>query len=166
MRIDRLVEPLAEVLRDAVAGGASVGFLRSLGPDEAGAYWRGVFAELSGGGRHLLVARDGADVVGTVQLVPCLKPNGRHRAEVQKLLVRTDRRGRGVGTALMDAVEGLARGLGVRLLVLDTESGCDAERLYRRRGYVLVGEVPDYALSPDGTPRPSAFYYRLLGEQQ
>jgi hypothetical protein len=45
------------------------------------------------------------------------------------------------------------------MLVLDTTTGGDAERLYARMGCVRVGEIPDYALMPrSGLPGTTLFY--------
>src|SRR5579884_3819302 len=78
---------LVALLQDTVASGASVGFLHPLADADATAYLRGVIAEMAQGSRHLLVARQGGDIVGMVQLALETKANGLHRAEVQKLMV-------------------------------------------------------------------------------
>jgi len=152
---------LAELLRDAVDGGASVGFLPPLAPAEAAAYWDGVIASL-GAGRALLVAREQGRVVGSVQLELVGKPNGSHRAEVQKLLVHSSARRRGVGAALMAAVEAAARGRGRALLVLDTLAGDNAERLYRRIGYQEAGRIPGFARGADGGLHATVLFFRQL----
>ncbi len=153
---------LVELLRDAVAGGASVGFLNPFTEAAAGAYWDGVFEEADAGDRLLFVAREGDEVLGSVQLAIPPKPNARHRASMEKLLVHTRARRRGLGTALMRAAEEAAIRLGRPLLVLDTRAGDPAGRLYERLGYVRAGVIPGYALSPAGRPQAAAFYYRDL----
>jgi ribosomal protein S18 acetylase RimI-like enzyme len=153
---------LITLLRDAVAGGASVGFLNPLTEAAAGAYWDGVFADVDSRDRLLFVIRDGDQVLGSVQLAIPPKPNARHRAEVEKLLVHTSARRRGLGTALMRAVEDAAIRLGRSLLVLDTRAGDPAGRLYEGLGYVRAGVIPGYALSPAGRPQATAIYYRDL----
>jgi hypothetical protein len=62
----------------------------------------------------------------------------------------------------MRRAEEVARAAGKTLLVLDTVSGSDAERLYHRLGWVRVGEIPGYALWPDGRPCPTTYFYRQL----
>ena len=62
----------------------------------------------------------------------------------------------------MNAVEAAAKTAGLRTLVLDTESGSDAERLYQRLGWNYVGVLPEYATSPAGGRRSTSFYYRLI----
>jgi ribosomal protein S18 acetylase RimI-like enzyme len=153
---------LAGLIADAVAGGASVGFLSPPGDREALAWAEGVAAEVESGRALLLVARAGGVVCGSVQLLRASSPNGAHRGEVAKLLVRRDARRQGIGRALMEAVEAAARAAGLRTLVLDTETGSDAERLYRLLGWTAVGTIPEYAASPAGGLRKTSIYYRLL----
>src|SRR3712207_2960382 len=103
---------LVDLLQDAVAGGASVGFLPPVGQEEAVAYWESVVAALAEDSRVLLIARrpDGT-VVGTVQLDLAMRANGRQRAEVSKLMVHSSARRQGIGRALMLALEEQARRL-------------------------------------------------------
>lgn len=157
-----LVPALSEILRDCVAGGASVNFLSPLAPEVARGFWEGVAAEVAAGRRLLLVAEDAAGPAGTVQLVPAPQPNQPHRAEVAKLLVHRRARGQGLGAALMREAERAALAAGRTLLTLDTEAGSAGERLYRRLGWTAFGTVPGYALTPDGRPWPACFFYRQL----
>jgi len=154
---------LVGLLRDVVDGGASVGFLPPLAETEAAAYWESVAGALRGGGRRLWIARgaDGA-IIGTVQLDLAGQINGRHRAEVIRLMVHRGARQQGVGRALMEAAESEARRLARTTLVLDTRQGDPSERLYRRLGWQLGGTIPGYARSADGTLHTTAFYYKLL----
>ncbi|HKB02713.1 MAG TPA: GNAT family N-acetyltransferase [Gemmataceae bacterium] len=168
--IDQLDAPAAASLRpgltdllvDAVADGASVGFLHPLSPADADAYWSEVFNELAAGRRLLFVARDGNRVMGSVQLDIPARPNAAHRAEVQKLLVHTTARRRGLGTMLMSALEEAAAARGRYLLVLDTRAGDAAGRLYEKLGYVRAGVIPGYARSSSGRLHGTAIYYRDL----
>jgi acetyltransferase len=154
---------LASILADVVDGGASVGFLPPLAISEAMDYWRDVIAAVDAGTRVLMIARasDGA-AIGALQIDLCTRPNGRHRAEVMKVMVPRAARRRGIGRALMLAAEDEARRLGVTTLVLDTRLGDPSEALYTSVGYVRAGVIPRYARSADGTLHATAFYYRLL----
>lgn len=157
------VPALCAVLIDCVEGGASVSFMHPMTPAKAEAFWSRVAREVEHGDRALLVARDDAgEIVGTVQLVLALPENQPHRADVAKMLVHRRARRRGVAGRLMAAVEQVARAEGRRVLVLDTVTGSDAERLYRRAGWTRVGEVPEYALMPDGPPCSTTFFYKTL----
>jgi GNAT superfamily N-acetyltransferase len=152
---------LAAVLLDCVAGGASVSFMAGLTPDEALAFWRGQAG--ADDGRAILVAEDDAGVVGVVQVIPAWAPNQPHRADISKLLVHRRARRRGVAEALMRAAEPAARQMGKTMLVLDTVTGGDAERLYTRLGWSRVGVIPDFALMPDGAPCATTVFYKALG---
>jgi GNAT superfamily N-acetyltransferase len=152
---------LADVLIDCVEGGASVSFMAPLARAKAEAFWRGVAEGVARRGRVLLVAEDGAAVLGTVQLILEQPENQPHRADLAKMLVLRRARRRGIGGMLMEAAEAAARVAGKTLLVLDTASG-DAERLYDRMGWTRVGVVPGYALWPDGRPCATAYYYKSL----
>jgi ribosomal protein S18 acetylase RimI-like enzyme len=154
-------QPLAALLVDAVARGASVGFLAPLSEDEALAYWRGALAQPPEE-RLILGAFDGEALLGSIQLAFETRPNGRHRAEVQKLLVHSNARRRGIGSQLVRALETEAKRRGRTLLVLDTRLGDQAESLYRRLEYVPAGTVPRYARSSNGRLEASVFFYKEL----
>jgi ribosomal protein S18 acetylase RimI-like enzyme len=156
---------LVGVLQDAVDDGASVGFLPPLESAEAADYWRSVAAALQDGSRRLLVAfhpDPALGLVGAVQLDLATRPNGLHRAEVAKLLVHRAARRRGIGRALMLALEAEARRLGRTTLVLDTRAGDPSELLYQSLGYTRAGLIPQYARSATGALDATVYYYKLL----
>jgi len=157
------LEGLAQVLVDCVARGASVSFMAPLSLDQARAWWSGIAAEVARGDRILLVARDGAGCVGTVQLVVAQPPNQPHRADLAKMLVHGRARRQGVGAALLQAAEAQALQAGRPLLVLDTASP-EAERLYERGGWQRCGFIPNYALLPDGRYCGTRLYFKQLAE--
>ncbi|GGU24065.1 GNAT family N-acetyltransferase [Streptomyces lavendofoliae] len=160
----RAAEGLAPLLCDAVEGGASVGFLAPLDAVEATAWWRGVAGETARGVRSVWAAyAPGGAVAGVISLVRAAMPNQPHRGDIAKLLVHRDARGRGLGSRLLAVAEEAAAAEGLTLLVLDTETGSAAEGLYRRAGWTRAGTIPRYALSPDGTPHATTYYYKLLG---
>jgi GNAT superfamily N-acetyltransferase len=157
-------DELVAVLADAVDDGASVGYVLPHDRDEYARHWDEVARAAEAGECTVLVAERDGRIVGTVQLTPCGKPNGRHRAEVRKLLVLRSARGAGIGAALMREVEALAARQGHRLLLLDTRADSAAARLYARLGWQTFGTVPDYALDPDGTPADCVFFHKRCGE--
>ncbi|MBX9580942.1 MAG: GNAT family N-acetyltransferase [Gemmataceae bacterium] len=159
---DAHVGQLADVLIDCVEGGASVSFMLPLTRDRAVAFWRRVAEGVAAGGRAVLIAEDEQGICGTVQLIFDLPENQPHRADLAKMLVHRRARKRGLGAALMGAAEATARECGKTLLVLDAVTGGDAARLYERLGWVRVGDIPRYALMPDGEPCGTTYYYRDL----
>ena len=159
-----LVAGLVDLLVDSVEGGASVGFLTPFSRERAEAFWVAVLADADRGARIVLVAEDAstAEIVGTVQLVVAGPENQPHRADISKMLVHRRARRRGLGEQLMRAAEAAAIDAGRTVLVLDTASP-EAERLYARRGWTRVGEIPEYALWPDGRPVATTIFYKQLG---
>ena len=156
------IEELAELLIDCIDGDAGVSFLHPLAPAKAQAFWRGVASDVANGDRALVVAEDDTGIVGTVQLVLAQPENQPHRADLSKMLVHRSARRQGLGAALMDAAEQTARDCGKTLLVLDTNTGSDAERLYARLGWVRVGAIPDFSVQPRGGLRATTVFYKLL----
>ncbi|MCV2350428.1 GNAT family N-acetyltransferase [Paucibacter sp. Y2R2-4] len=159
---DAQIEQLAQVLLDCVAGGASVGFMQPLAPEKARAFWRRIAADVSTGARALLVAEDAQGIVGTVHLVLDQPDNQPHRADLSKMLVHRRARRQGLGAALMRAAEDLARDCGKTLVVLDTATGGEAERLYTRLGWTPVGVIPGFALWPEGGACGTTLFYRAI----
>jgi GNAT superfamily N-acetyltransferase len=158
-------DQLASVLLDCVEGGASVGFMQPLTRERAVAFWGKVARGVAAGERALLVAEDADGVCGTVQLILDLPENQPHRADLAKMLVHRRARRQGLGAALMRAAEALAFELGRTLLVLDAVTGGDAARLYESLGWQRVGDVPEYALYPQGGFCSTTYYYRKLDKR-
>jgi GNAT superfamily N-acetyltransferase len=159
---DRQIDGLADVLIDCVEGGASVSFMLPISRDRAVAFWRGVAQGVAAGRRALLGAEDEEGLCGTVQLVLDLPENQPHRADLAKMLVHRRARRHGLGAALMRAAEATARECGKTLLVLDAVTGGDAARLYERLGWMRVGDIPEFALFPQGGFCSTTVYYRKL----
>jgi GNAT superfamily N-acetyltransferase len=159
---DAHIEALTDLLCDCVEGGASVGFMLPLTRERAMAFWHSVAAEVAAGHRVLLIARDAQGVCGTVQLILDLPDNQPHRADVAKMQVLRRVRRQGLGAVLMRAAEATARSRGRHLLVLDAVTGGDGARLYERLGWVRVGDIPNYALWPQGGYVGTTYYYRDL----
>jgi GNAT superfamily N-acetyltransferase len=155
---------LANVTIDCVEGGASIGFMQPLSRTRALEFWASVLSSAARGERIVLVAEDPASqsIVGTVQLILTMPENQPHRADVAKMQVHRRARRCGVGAALLRAIEAEARIAGRTLLVLDTVSGSDAERLYSSLGWQRCGVIPDYALWPQGGLCSTTVFYRQL----
>ena len=159
---EREIRALSDVLIDCVEGGASVSFMLPMSRAKAEGYWRSAAASVARGELLLLAAEEAAGtMVGTVQVRLAQPENQPHRADLAKMLVHRRARRRGVGAALLAAAERAALGAGRTLLVLDTASD-DAERLYTRYGWQRCGQIPHYALWPDGAPCATTIFFKLL----
>lgn len=152
---------LGEVLADCVNGGASVNFMLPYDSNDGAAFFRKVASSVARGDTILVAARVNGRIVGTVQLGVDMPPNQPHRADVKKLLVHRSARNAGVGNALMECVETIAKEMGRTLLVLDTASD-SAERLYARRGWQRLGVIPDFALWPAGGYCDTIYFWKKL----
>jgi ribosomal protein S18 acetylase RimI-like enzyme len=171
LRVERLdaagaasrLASLCALTEEAVREQAQINFVLPLDDGAIDAYWRRALDDVAQGTRIVFVALQGDDFVGTVTLAPAPQPNQRHRAEIQKLVVATRARGRGVASALMRTAEASALAIGRWLVTLDTRTGSGAETCYIRWGYTPVGRVPDYAVDPDGVTFASCtFFYKRL----
>jgi GNAT superfamily N-acetyltransferase len=158
----REIQGLSDVLIDCVNGGASVSFMLPMTRAKAETFWAQVAESVRRGERIVLAAEDAdGTIVGTVQVSFDLPENQPHRGDLAKMLVHRKARRQGVGAALLIAAERDALEAGKTLLVLDTASD-DAERLYARQGWQRCGEIPHYALMPDGAPCATTVYYKFL----
>jgi len=156
------VEALAAVLLDCVEGGASVSFMASLSKAAAVSFFEKVAAGVKAGDRILLAAFIDNKLAGTVQILTATPPNQPHRADIAKLLVMRSARAHGIATQLMQRVEEVSRRAGKTLLVLDTVTGGDAERLYLRLGWTKAGVIPNYAMFPDGAMCDTTIFWKDL----
>jgi GNAT superfamily N-acetyltransferase len=157
------VQGLSDVLIDCVEGGASVSFMNPMSRAKAEGFWRGAADSATRGERVILAAMDGAGViVGTVQIVFAGPENQPHRADLAKMLVHRSVRKCGIGAALLRAAEQQAFECGKTLLVLDTVTGGDAERLYTRHGWQRCGIIPNYALWPDGRFCDTTVFFKFV----
>lgn len=139
------LDALTQILHACVHDGASVGYILPFGHDEARAFWTDTVAPgVAAGTRVLLAATIDGVAAGTVQLDTDTKANQRHRADVSKLLVHPRHRRKGLGRALMLAIEPYAVRAERWLLTLDT-AGDAAEALYTDLGYQTAGRIPFYA---------------------
>jgi len=141
---------LAGILKACVDSGASVSYLPPLADDVAREFWRRVASDVAAGSRILLGAWVDGVLAGTVMLDLGTPPNQPHRAEVQKLLVLPEFRGRGAARVLMRHAEQEANGAGRAVLTLDTRAGDAAEGLYRATGWNEAGSIPGFALDAEG----------------
>ena len=152
------------MLIDCVDGGASVSFMQPLTRERARSPSGGASRGVAAGERALLVAEDAQGICGTVQLVLEQPENQPHRADLAKMLVHRRARRRGLGAVLMRAAEATARECGKTLLVLDTVTGGDAERLYARLGWSASARSPATPSAPRRAVQHDDCSYRVLGD--
>jgi len=157
-------QALARIMADTVSAGAAIGYMQPFSLEDGLAFFATqVFPEIRAGRRLLLAATLDGAIVGSVQLIIGMPPNQPHRCEVAKMMVAPAARRRGVGAALMAALEAQARAAGKTLITLDTRTGDAAEPLYRAAGFVAVGVIPGFALDPDGAGLHATTYmYKQL----
>jgi ribosomal protein S18 acetylase RimI-like enzyme len=158
-----VIAVLSDILVEVVANGGSVSFMHPLARNVAADFWKDSLARAASGGRVVLGAWEGDDLVGTVMLDLATPPNQPHRAEIVKLMTRLSRRGRGVARSLMLEAERIAVERGRTLLVLDTAADGGAAGLYEGIGYQRVGMIPGYALTPLGGLTGTIIYFKAIG---
>jgi len=153
---------LSDVLLACVADGASIGFTDPQDSAVVERFWQSRAASLAPGENELLVACQHGRVVGTVMINAAGMPNGRHRAEISKLLVHPHARRQGIARQLMQQAEQRAQTLGKTLLVLDTRSGDVASHLYLSLGWQIAGSIPCYAESVTGEREATTVMFKQL----
>jgi GNAT superfamily N-acetyltransferase len=156
------IPALAELILDAVAGGASINFVAGVTHEEAAAWWRNREDDVASGITSPYVASIDGRIVGSALLTRSTKANSPHRAEIEKVIVHHDARRRGIASALMGALEDRARSDGRWLLILDTIADSPADALYRSLGWHETGIVPNYAMLPDRRPWAATFFWKDL----
>jgi len=102
-------------------------------------------AALSDRAVTFLVVRDGDEAIGCGALLR--DPRG--WGEVKRMVVRSDRRGRGIGKRVLAELEVIAGAAGLPLLRLETGiHNDDALALYRAAGFVECAPFGDYKPDP------------------
>lgn len=99
------------------------------------------FTERSGPEAHLIAEDDGGEMVGYIRLNDAYPfVEGAGVLAVNGLAVAPSARGRGIGSALLDAVTAEAKRRGARKITLHVfGTNAAAQRLYERHGYVVEG---------------------------
>ena len=151
-----------ELLQESVNEGASLGFHAPLAYADALEYWQSLRPQLESGSRVLLAAYAQDRVIGSGQLSLAPWANGKHRASIEKLFVSEAERGRGMGRALLTALQEAARLRGRSLLLINARRDDPAEHLYKRMGYREFGVIPGYTVGTDGQRLDNVCLYREL----
>lgn len=156
--IEEHLNELSALLIQVVEDGASIGFLPPLEKNVARKYWESVLKPEV----ILFVAKINNVIAGSVQLHLCSKQNGKHRAEIAKLMTHPHYRRNGIGRLLMEKAHETAKQMGRTLIVLDTREGDPSNRLYTSFGYIQAGRIPNYALSENGNLDATIIYYKMI----
>ena len=154
--------PFAKLLHEATQLGASMGFLETTPESVLLSYWENLLREVRCGTAKIIYALSDSRIVGVIAVALEQNPNARHRAELKKLIVAESARGQGIATKLLDLAEMEARLSGRTLLVLDTETDSGADSLYRKLGWVEVGQIPNHSALPNGELRPTTLFYKEI----
>lgn len=153
---------LSEILASCVNGGASVSFMLPFAPQTAITFWQRTADSVAAGERIVLAAFDAEErPVGTVQLITSQPENQPHRADVAKLLVHQM-------SAAVDR-PGVDERAGAHCPA-GKEDGAGAGHGDRQRGGTVLcplrlgksGEIPRYALMPDGEMTATSLFYKFL----
>ncbi|KRA48337.1 GNAT family N-acetyltransferase [Devosia sp. Root635] len=100
--------------------------------------------QMAGSDTTLFVARD---ETGRAVGMGALKLHSAELGEVKRMFTDPEVRGKRIGSALLEAIVGLAREKGLLTLMLETGTGpgmAEAHRLYTRSGFVTRGPFLDY----------------------
>jgi acetyltransferase len=154
---------LINLMIDSIEDGASIGFLLPLQTEEVHTYWQKRLDVIAEGNCVLVAAYVDGVLAGSAQLALEPRANGSHRAEVQKVMVHTAYRRRGIARQLMEALEAAACEHQRSLLVLDTRERDASNDLYLALDYVHAGTIPQYCRNNDGTLAATVLYYKILG---
>jgi len=138
-RID-ILSPPAQMLIDALN-------MELLGryPEEGACHFQLDASEVADGrGAFLVAFRSGQPVgCGAVRRIET------DTGEVKRMYVTPQERGRGVGRAILNAIEAEARALRFSRLVLETGvRQTEAQALYQRAGFSQIDPFGEYILSP------------------
>lgn len=161
---DILITELVDLTFNIVQGGASIGFMDDLTVEQARIFWSRVLNKVKQQKTVLIVAKNSVtnQITGTVQLQIDLPSNQAHRADVAKMLVHSDFRRMGIAQKLLQQIEKIAIDLKKTLMVLDTVTDSPAYLMYQKCGWTIVGDIPNYALLPNGLPCSTTYFYKNL----
>ncbi|KAK5578326.1 hypothetical protein RB653_007996 [Dictyostelium firmibasis] len=163
---DSIKEQLVNLLIDGVESKAAIGFVYPLSREKAIEFWDKVNQELKVGTKILLVSKIEGSIVGTIQCSwTNTYSNAKHRCEIQKLIVHTTHRKKGIAKLLLKEIEKYSLSIGKELLILDTRSGDPVTyNLYKSIGYIEVGSIPYFASESNvGEYSGTTIFYKLIG---
>ncbi|MDQ4065785.1 MAG: GNAT family N-acetyltransferase [Actinomycetota bacterium] len=114
------------------------------------------------GDDYLVTAFEDDELVGFAFLDRGRGPLFRHWATVKRLQVRPSLQGRGIGGALLDAIDDYAVELGLEQLHLTVRGGTGTETFYVRHGYEHVATIPGIIRVAQGDDRDELYLIKKL----
>ena len=114
-------------------------------PEEGACHFRLDADEVADGrGAFLIAWRTGKPIgCGAIRRIE------ERTGELKRMYVTPEERGRGIGRAILQALEGQARALGISRVVLETGiRQREALALYERAGFVRIAPFGEYVASP------------------
>ncbi|KFY37494.1 hypothetical protein V495_07144 [Pseudogymnoascus sp. VKM F-4514 (FW-929)] len=167
--ITDLIDGFATLHRRCITEDAMVAtFLPPLDDDKIRDYWLRLIRQCQSstpesGERVIVYLKEDGAISGVASLLLPWSQTGSHRAWIEKLMVDGRLRQRGIARRMMDELERIAVEKGKWILLLDTETGSKAEKVYPKLGYVEYGKIPDYSVSPEGRVlKTETFFYKDL----
>jgi acetyltransferase len=161
-QITHYIASLTQLLINCVDKDSSIGFIPPLSNEDAQQYWKEVNDDLASKNKLIFLAIKDDNILGCVQLSLAIKANALHRAEIEKLMVNKHVRGQGIAKSLMLALEKTAILENRSLLVLDTRKGDIASNLYKNLGYIIGGEIPNFAQNSNGKLESTLYFYKII----
>jgi GNAT superfamily N-acetyltransferase len=159
---DELTERLIDIWVDVGNAGGAVGVPIPTTREVVEPMLERAFARVRQGDDYLLVAYDGDEVAGFGFLDRGRGPLFRHWATIKRLQVRPDRQGRGIGAAMIRAIDRFAADLGLEQIHLTVRGGTGTERFYERLGYEIVAVIPQIIRVAPGDDRDELYLIRRL----
>ncbi|HEU0132090.1 MAG TPA: GNAT family N-acetyltransferase [Mycobacteriales bacterium] len=140
-----LHEEVHRVIEAVVGLEGAVGWLAVPGREETRAFLSQQLGLAAAGEGAVCLVRD----EGVVQAVGFLNrfsaPVVRQNAEIRKVMVHPDARGRGLGRVVVTALLDRAVGMGVEVVLLDARgNNHGAHALYESLGFERRGSIPDF----------------------
>lgn len=150
---------IRDIVNEAIATTTAVWAEQPIDLENRRAWWR---ERIAAGDPVLVAVEDGA-VAGFGSYLQFRSWNGYRDAVEHSVYVRADRRGSGVGTALVDALIARARANGKQVIIGGIEGGNRASlSLHRRAGFIEVGRMPG-AGEKFGRPLDLIFMQKRIG---
>jgi ribosomal protein S18 acetylase RimI-like enzyme len=142
---DRAVRELMALLVDLVSAGAALGWVDPPSTEEVRAMLTAIIDEVDVGDAALVLAIIDEGVVGFGYWRRYARPTHHPHADLERVAVRADQQGRGLGRRITSALVELARARDVEQLTLDFRAdNAAAAALYAALGFREYGRLPDF----------------------